>query len=42
MDLIPIKLKTSKFNPYLILIGFLVSTKTKLLLILVSVTTKFV
>jgi len=27
MFLVPIKLGTSKFNPYLILIGFLVPTK---------------
>ena len=42
MFLVPIKLGTSKFSPYLILIGFLVLTKKKLLLILVPVTTKFV
>jgi len=43
MFLVPIKLITSKFSPYLILIGFLVPTKKKkLLLILVPVTTKFV
>ena len=41
MFLVPIKLGTSKFSPYLILIGFLVPTK-KLLLILVLVTTKFI
>jgi len=41
MFLIPIKLGTSKFSPYLILIGFLVITKY-ILLILVPVTTKFV
>jgi len=42
MFLVPIKLGTSKFSPYLILIDFLVPTKKKLLLILVPVTTKFV
>jgi len=41
MFLVPIKSGTSKFSPYLILLGFLVPTK-KLLLILVPVTTKFV
>jgi len=41
MFLAPIKLETSKFSPYLILIGFLVLAK-KLLLILVLVTTEFV
>jgi len=42
MFLVPVKLRTSKFSPYLILIGFLVPTEKKLLLILVPVTTKFV
>jgi len=42
MFLVPIKLGTSKFSPYLILIGFLVLTKKYLLPILVPVTTKFV
>jgi len=42
MFLILIKLGTTKFSPYLILIGFLVPTKKKLLLILVSAKTKFV
>jgi len=41
MFLVPIKLGTSKFSPYLILIDFLVPTK-KLLLISVPITTKFV
>ena len=41
MFLVPIKFGTSKFSPYLILIGFLVPKK-KLLLILVPITTKFV
>jgi len=41
MFLVPVKLRTSKFSPYFILTGFLVLTK-KILLILVSVTTKFV
>jgi len=41
MFLVPIKLGTSKFNPYLILIGFLVPTK-KLLLFLVPPKTKFI
>ena len=42
MFLVPIKLETSKFSSCLILIGFFVPTKKKLLLILVPVTTKFV
>jgi len=42
MILVPIKLGTSKFSPYLILIAFLVSTKRKLHVILVLVKTKFV
>ena len=42
MFLVSIKLETSKFSLYLILIGFLAPTKKKLLLILVPVATKFV
>jgi len=42
MFLVLIKLGTSKFSPYLILIGFLVPTKKNLLLILVPAKTKFV
>jgi len=42
MFLVSVKLGTSKFSPYLILIGLLVLTKRKLLLILVPITTKFV
>jgi len=38
MILVPIKLKTSKFSSYLILIGFLILTKKHLLPILVPVT----
>jgi len=41
MFLVLIKLGTSKFSPYLILIGFLVPTK-KILIILVLAKTKFV
>jgi len=41
MFLIPVKLKTFKFSPYLILIIFLVPTK-KLLLMLIPTKTKFV
>jgi len=42
MFFVPVKLRTFKFSPYLILIGFLVPTKKKILLVLVPVTTKFV
>jgi len=42
MFLVPIKLRTSKFSPYLILIGFLTPTKKNLLIILVHDKTKFV
>jgi len=41
MFLIPVKLKTFKFSPYLILITFLVPTK-KLLLMLIPTKTNFV
>jgi len=37
-----IKLETFKFSPYLILIAFLILTKKKLHIILVSAKTKFV
>jgi len=42
MLLVPIKLETSKFSPYLILITFLVPPKKYLHVILVPVKTKFV
>jgi len=42
MFLIPIKLGTSTFSLYLLLIAFLVPTKKKLLIILVPAKTKFV
>jgi len=42
MFLVPIKLGTYKFSSYLNLIGFLVPTKKKLLLILVPLKIKFV
>lgn len=37
MFLIPIKLRPSKFSPYLILIAFLIPTKKNLLIILVPI-----
>jgi len=42
MFLVPIELRPSKFSPYLTLIAFLIPTKKKLLIILVSDKTNFV